>query len=169
MKWALRLLVVVGIALALPAAAHVLVTDGSVGTVLHVSPDDNPIVGQPTSFFFEFKDKANTFAREFCHCAFVIKRHGQVLFTQPLSTSNSFTFPERDLYQVQVIGQPLLGQTFEPFTLTYDIRVARQATTTASPNWLSLHSFHLISTVVITIFAGVMIIRERLPARSSLG
>lgn len=38
------------------ASAHVLQTDGSIGAVLHVDPDDNPIIGEKATFFFDLKD-----------------------------------------------------------------------------------------------------------------
>jgi hypothetical protein len=41
-----------------PTSAHVLITDdsGMVGAVLHVTPDDDPVAGEPSSLFYEIRD-----------------------------------------------------------------------------------------------------------------
>lgn len=43
------------------ASAHVLKTDGSIGAVVHIDPDDDPIIGKSANFFLEFKDTKNKF------------------------------------------------------------------------------------------------------------
>ena len=41
-----------------PASAHVLVTDssGSLGAVLHIIPDDDPIAGEKSTLFFDIQN-----------------------------------------------------------------------------------------------------------------
>src|SRR5882672_6466726 len=57
---------------ATPVEAHFLASDRNIGAVLHVDPNDQPIAGSQTSFFFEFKDKQNKFKAENCDCTFAI-------------------------------------------------------------------------------------------------
>ena len=52
--------------------AHILITDEGIGAVVHINPDDDPIVDSLTSFFFEFKDQKNKFQPKLCDCRVVI-------------------------------------------------------------------------------------------------
>lgn len=126
--------------------AHVLKTDGGIGAVLHVSPEDDPIVGEPTEFFFEFKDTKEQFAPQNCACVVTIYKAGDVVYTQPLfqdvpnpsleDASFSYVLPEKNIYTVEVKGEPLQDGSFAPFTLSWDLRVARERATAseASPS-----------------------------------
>lgn len=124
--------------------AHVLKSDGQIGAVLHVNPDDDPVAGEPTGFFFEFKDKENKFTPQSCECTFSITKDGNLIYSVPLFKDNSspsltspsifYTFYEKGIYQVKVAGGPTNDGTFSPFTLVYDIRVAREAASAAPVN-----------------------------------
>src|SRR5471030_211139 len=83
--------------------AHFLETDKNIGAVLHADPNDSPIAGSQTAFFFEFKDKQGKFQPNNCDCTFSILENGNEVFSQPIfqtkQTSNPFavsvyyTFP----------------------------------------------------------------------------
>lgn len=162
------------------AEAHTLKTSGSVGAVVHVSPEDDPIAGEPTDFFFEFKDKDGKFTPENCDCKVIVLKSGQEAYSAPLFQSNtdpsltnasfSYTFPEKDIYKVKITGNPLTPGAFETFNLEYDIRVARETENKLSTNqanspepeksgfvyWVSTHIPHLIGgflVVALLIFA----------------
>lgn len=116
-------------------SAHNLQSDGSIGAVLHVDPEDDPIVGSQSSLFFEFKDKNNQFKPQTCDCSFLITKEEKEVFRQDLfansdgsleSASVSFTFPEKGVYKIIVTGSPKVAGAFQPFTLKYDLRVARE-------------------------------------------
>lgn len=157
------------------AFAHVLQADGSVGAVLHIDPDDEPYAGQPASFFFEFKDKQNKFSPQNCDCTIRILENGKELYSQALFQNNqnpsltnasfSYTFPQLDVYQVVVSGKPLANE-FQPFTLTYDIRVDRQASpnsqTQTQPNFFSIHLIHFVLAGGIFIAGIIAIIQKQL-------
>src|SRR5438270_44822 len=84
-------------------SAHILQTDGDIGAVLHMDPEDDPIAGVQSAFFFEFKDRQNKFQPKKCNCIFEIEENGKNIYTQPLfqndanpslsSTSVFYTFP----------------------------------------------------------------------------
>lgn len=149
-------------------SAHVLQTDGSIGAVLHIEPDDDPIAGPVSSIFLEFKDKQNKFSSQNCNCTFSITENGQEIFNQPLfQTTNDpnsltasifFTFPQKDIYQLKVTGAPSTPNAFQPFTLTYDVRVERTANTNAnqpqaaSANFLISHWGYFVGGGVILFF-----------------
>lgn len=124
-----------------PVSAHSLVTDGTIGAIIHVDPDDDPVIGQPAGLHFTFQDTAERFQLASCRCSAVVKRDGKELTSQLLvqSADNSgglqYTFPEKGVYSVQVLGVPKTPDAFQPFSLTYDIRVEREGTSQRSP-WL---------------------------------
>lgn len=117
--------------------AHVLESDGSIGAVMHVTPDDDPIAREESGFYFEFKDKTSKFKPENCICTFSIEKNGEQIFTQNLFANNSdpslsnasinFTFPEKNIYKIVITGQPKISGDFEAFALEYDLRVERES------------------------------------------
>ncbi len=124
--------------LLLPVAsvsAHVLEADGSIGAVMHISPDDDPIVGEPATFYFEFKDKQGKFRSESCDCMFKVLKNEQEIFSEKLfqnSTATgldsallSYTFPEKNVYQIKLSGSPKNDGDFQAFNLGYVLRVER--------------------------------------------
>lgn len=172
----------VGLMLPTVASAHVLKTDSSVGAVLHINPEDDPIIGQNASFFFEFKDTQNKFKPEDCECTFSIIQGNKEIHSQPLFQNNSkpsltnaaafYTFPEKGVYQIKVIGRPTKTNAFEPFTLTYDIRVARE---TDSPinqplsgfvpfnqPWISKYIVPLTALAIVLIFTIIALARQKI-------
>jgi len=160
--------------------AHVLKTDGSVGAVIHVSPEDDPVTRESTDFYFEFKDKEGKFIPENCDCNGIILQGGKEVYSAPLfqnstnpsleNASFSYTFPEKDIYKVQVSGKPTTPGAFEPFTLEWDIRVARESETQAGGttettqggfiDWTSKHIPHLIGAFLIAGFVIYAIIKQ---------
>jgi len=155
-------------------SAHILKTSGSIGAVVHIDPEDDPIAGEPSNFYFEFKDKKNTFKPQNCTCIVSILEAGKEIYTQSLfqnstspsltSASFSFTFPKRDIYTVKVIGTPT-DASFESFTLVYDIRVERISNpnqqTKTSNNFFSFHSIHFLGAIVAGLFLIFAIIKTR--------
>ena len=152
-------------------SAHVLQTDKSIGAVLHISPDDDPKVGEKNGFFFEFKDKENKFKPQDCTCVFSIMQNGKELFTQPLFQDNVdpnltnaslfYSFPKPDIYQIRVAGKPTTSGAFQAFTLNYDVRVeggTAKSNASQTPNWFVQHLPHIFGVGIgITVLAGVII------------
>ncbi len=160
---------------ALPVEAHVLHRDETIGGVLHISPSDDPIAGDVSSLFIIFKDKERLFTIEACQCEVVIQRQGETLFHQVLSgpaddeasleAGFSFIFPQKDTYRITVTGEPLVEGQFEPFMLTYTVRVEREAdkiqpVSVQSHAWFSTHAAHAFVVFIGSIVAIVMIRRE---------
>ncbi len=156
--------------------AHVLKSDGSVGVVMHIDPEDDPIVGQPASFFLEFKEKNETFKADNCNCKLSIYKDGKEIFSQPLSldSSNSgvyqsavyFTFPEKNVYTIKIAGLPKSEGNFQPFNLSYDLRVSREPdsqpakTESESSRWIKNHIPHLIGSFLIAGFFIYAMIKQ---------
>ncbi len=167
-------------ALVVPVYAHFLKTDGSIGAVMHVDPEDEPIAGAQSGFFFEFKDTAGKFKPADCDCVFSISESGKQIFSQPLFASSTapslssasvfFTFPQKDVYQVEVRGKPYSGASFQAFRLVYDVRVERETTNLPVNNsaisndqlgqWLQAHVVHFVAIGVIVIFFGFAVAKN---------
>ncbi len=154
-------------------SAHFLATDNNIGAILHIDPDDDPIAGSPSTIFFEFKDKTNAFNPQNCNCRLDILEHGKVLYSQAvfqdnkdlssLSAAATYTFPQLDVYQIVVNGNPRNGNTFPSFKLSYEIRVDRQGTPSpSSDNWWLSHIVPLILGCITLIIIISLILRKAL-------
>jgi hypothetical protein len=146
-----------------PCLAHVLEKDSTIGAVMHMDPADDPLVGQPAYFFFEFKDTEGKFSLDNCDCTLTIEENEQPLSSQALTNTNSFIFPHKGAYDIHVNGQPKPGTDFTPFALEYHIQVHREAApaaAAAAPSWFSLHFFHLVAIIIVSLYTSAMIIRE---------
>ncbi len=157
--------------LARTASAHTLKYDGSIGAVLHVDPEDDPIIGEPANFFFEFKDKNGNFKPSNCSCLVAITRENQELFSQQLETSSeepslnsasfSFTFPEKGVYKLTLTGTPNGDSSFSDFKLIYDIRVARQGTASDGSSFIE-QNLHFILLGIILLVLLTIYLSKRL-------
>jgi hypothetical protein len=160
------------------ASAHVLKSDGSVGAILHVSPDDDPIAGVQTDFFFEIKDKENKFTPENCDCTATVFQNGKEIYSQPLFQNNnnpslenasfSYVLPQKDVYKIQISGKSVTAGAFEHFTLTWDIRVARDEAgqTAATNNPFTLMLPYIIVLAAVLVFVGVLLSKKKKPQKS---
>ena len=162
------LLSIVGCCLPALGFAHTLQRDEPIGALLHVSPDDDPIVGQPSTLLFEFQDSTQKFTVATCECVATILRAGEKIYELPLSAESvpgsavhaafAFVFPAEDTYRLEVSGTPTVEGRFEPFVLTYDLQVARTAS-----QWprLHVHSLHLIGAGIVPVFVVGMVLFKR--------
>lgn len=145
-------------ALAGQANAHVLESDGTIGAVLHIDPDDDPIAGEETGIYFDFKDKTNRYKNEDCICQLVIEQDGQVIYEKPFTRpgGGTFTFPSRGVYAVKAVGVPKNAGAFDTFKISYDVRVERA---TAQENLIEKQPdnhkdvAYLVVGVLIVLFA----------------
>lgn len=154
--------------------AHELVTDGTIGAVLHIEPEDKPILNQQTRFLFEFKDRVNKFDPTQCSCIFRIIQRGKEIYSQPLVQNKDsstlwnenafYTFTQPGKFTVEVSGKPQKKNVFQAFTLHYEVQISQEGELTLenSHSWTSAHSFHLFGGILIGLFVVGAFIRERL-------
>ncbi len=155
-----------------PVDAHTLKTDGPIGAVIHISPEDDPIVGEQSDFFFEIKDKENKFQLSKCHCEALVVKDERVIYSttfsqhngDPSLTSSSFgyTFPEKGIYKIMVNGMPIESFTFDSFSLVYEIRVSRESDKQNLPvqtsNVSDFTQQSILHYVILSVIAAVFII-----------
>lgn len=172
MQQKLILLVIFLIFIVLPTSvsAHVLKTDGTIGAVIHIDPEDNPIIGQSSNFFFELKDTTNQFTPQQCNCQVTILENNQAIHIETLfqdqvnpslnHASFAYTFPRKNVYQIVLTGQPKTANAFQPFTLTYTMRIDRENASSMQTNgtreFLKYWPF-IITTALIIIFTAAYI------------
>lgn len=134
MRWWLVLLV--GLALALPASAHEWKTDGKIMVLLHAEPGDDPVVGEPARLFLYVKDEEEQFDPALCDCRVRVTGSGMTVFDDAVGETTDtdwgsnvleapVTFPRRAVYTVALTGAPKAGAGFAPFALDYTMRVER--------------------------------------------
>lgn len=121
------------------ASAHVLKVDGSIGAILHIPPDDNPIAGEPTTYVMTFSDDADAFNLKHCDCHLIVRDDARVVHEQAMgggSATVSYTtlaVSRPGVYTFSFEGKPIASATFQPFRLDYTIRVSGSATDRAQP------------------------------------
>ncbi len=143
------------------AQAHFLQISGSVGAVLHIDPDDDPIAKENSSFSLEFKNANEKFIAQECNCFISITEIGDPQ-SHPIIIDQKnigyirknilifkYTFPKKGVYRIKIT----------PFNLTYDIRVEREsiAEETKAPS----HSLHYILFGGAILATVVVVIRDK--------
>lgn len=151
-----------------PVYAHILLTDGSIGAVVHISPDDDPIVGENADFFFEFKDKDNKFQPQNCDCQYEIKNGDNIIASGDLfasatnpsleNASFSLVFPEKGIYHLSVIGKPKNSGDFNQFNLTDSIRIERTSESKSTNNEENFFTSHYLHFFVFGAGIGIFLI-----------
>lgn len=156
------------------ADAHVLATDNNIGAILHIDPNDEPVAGEVSTFFFTIKDTKEGFSLDTCDCKIAILQEKKTLFsTQLTSPTFFFTFPKTGAYELDVIGKPMTGATFKPFTLHYDVDVdtqKKQKENNGIALFFSTHVIHLaigISILLLVIARLVYLFFSSHYSRSS--
>lgn len=141
--------------------AHFPATDGDMTVTLHVDPNDDPIPTKQANLYFLFDDTTHKFALSKCNCTVTILEQGNQLYQKPLSANIGsapsiwgarapFVFPNRDVYQISLKGEPKTKNAFQPFSLQWNFRVDQYPP--VSPLNNSLIIFGLVIFVGIIIF-----------------
>jgi hypothetical protein len=125
------------------AGAHMLKTDGDIGVLMHVDPNDEPVAREPATFFFEIKDRSGHFSGAECDCRLKILREDRQIADQPAQAGQTgvaakFSFPEAGMYRVELNGAPVAQGRFARFSVPFDLRVERSGAPGSSRLWLAL-------------------------------
>jgi hypothetical protein len=114
-------------------SAHVLQTDGSMGAVLHIDPNDAPVAQQPATFFIDIANKNGAFNLNDCTCTAVLTAasNGSTIAQptilpetgQPSEGTFEYLFKDSAVYTLTVQGTPKANGAFQNFTLRYNFQV----------------------------------------------
>ena len=123
--------------LATPVLAHNVKTSGDVGATFHIEPNHNPRAGETNQAWFALtRQGGEPIPLEQCECQLqVYSQSGEkpVLSPplQPISVEQyegipgaQIIFPEAGIYQLEMSGTPKSGIIFQPFKLTYSVKVS---------------------------------------------
>lgn len=116
-----------------PALAHELVRSGNVGALLHIEPDDEPVVGTANRTWFETNQRGGKpINLTNCTCALSVYQGSVRPGAKPVSSprlrteKNKLTadlvFPQEGAYTLVLTGTPKPGATFNPFRLEWVVR-----------------------------------------------
>ncbi len=150
---------------AVPVQAHVIISDKdrTLGAILHVTPDDDPIAGQVTSLFLDLQDKSIT-PQTHVFGLTVTNEAGEkssvLAYPEGSTVSARYTFPTQGLYTLEFWVRPfdVLAKTT---TLTYSQRVSRgtaQSSETQDYLWAETG---IIIAGALMIYLGVLFVGRR--------
>jgi hypothetical protein len=148
--------------------AHVLETDNTIGSIIHIDPEDDPIVGEPAHLYFDIKDKTDRFSLQACNCTVTIERNGGIMHTQEFTHTQEknpafeYTFPKKGVYEIVLSGTPHDGKSFDSFRHQFTFRVSRTLDITPTDNPYAFlnnaHTIHYVGIGIITVvFMGMLI------------
>lgn len=94
------------------ASAHVLISDDTnqIGAILHITPDDDPIAGEPSTIFFDIQNNAAT--KETHSFTLTIIHQDGTKDTAPISVSkntitSNYVFPSQAVYTIILSADPV--------------------------------------------------------------
>ena len=131
-------------------SAHTLQTDGNIGAVLHIDPNDDPVAMQPAHLYFSIQDTTKKFSPQNCNCSLTIALQNKSVLDQPITQTEAstieipFTFPTAGVYTVTLAGKPKTAGTFSNFSLIYNTRVERGAVTNSFFGFFIEHGLHIL-------------------------
>lgn len=117
-------------------SAHFLRTDNGIGGVIHIDPNDDPIIGQVSNIFIDLKDSQNRLTEINCNCSIKILENEKEISSRGVQVSKSedgqiyvtsqFTFPKKGSYIVRMEGRST-DSTFPDFRLDFDFFVSQKS------------------------------------------
>jgi hypothetical protein len=146
--------------------AHTLKTDGQITVLLHTDPDDDPVAGREATILLSVTDPASQFNPADCDCLVTVaEKNRQLLSIHPPTSRQTsiydfavpITFPERAVYQITLSGTPKSAGQFQPFAVTYDLRVDRQVAPAPTQNAAIIVDL----IIAILVLAGIITLGVR--------
>lgn len=150
------------------ASAHVLSRDNTIGGVIHIDPEDNPIVAKNSAIYIDIKDTNNKFFGENCICTVNVTKNNQLLTTLSTNGDNQslrtdYVFSEKGIYTLTLNARST-NNSFDPFSLDYTVRVEREEKVgkQSQDTAFELHTIHFISIAAVFIFFIILLVVNKL-------
>lgn len=134
-------------------SAHTRTLTEGINIVMHIDPDDDPIVNKQATFTIQFSDEKKQFKLSDCHCVASISNENKTIYAKTLINKSenegtfTFTFPEGGIYSVQIAAYPKTEETFQYFTYTTDIQVNRPLTKAENNRWRYIPAITVVSLI----------------------
>ncbi len=146
------------------AFAHTLESEGSIGAVLHIDPQDEPIAGEPSNLYFDLTDQKGKFKFSNCICTLLVKDGSRIILTVSMDSPNKeVIFPTVGAYTLELNGKPKASSDFNDFNLTYIVR-AEDGASAANLKGLDKLSF---SVLTVTVVGVTLLISTLQPVKKS--
>ncbi len=120
--------------------AHQVEFAADVGGTLHIEPADNPTAGEPVVAWFALNRRGGEpLPLSDCNCTLAVYAQPRQPQDEPLLRpdltpiaaennrdipSARFVFPQIGQYELVIAGEPVPGNSFEPFEISYEVLVA---------------------------------------------
>jgi hypothetical protein len=148
------------------AEAHALKTTGSISVLLHINPDDEPVAEKKSEILFLINDKEKKFQAENCNCNASVIENNKVLFFSPLFKSKTsyigifapaipFVFLHKGIYTITLSGEPKNPNDFQTFSVSYDIRVEKDANSAPESNFKKIFSYIITIMILLGLIYGI--------------
>lgn len=148
-----------------PVFAHETKQSGNILVFLHTNPDDYAVTYKKENFYVLLTNNGYAFPIETCDCHVEVHDTDGNLFSNAQITSTQsamlvpYYFTKAGIAQIRVSGTPKVAGTFEPFSLTFDVRVNRGS-------WLELfHSRKVMAgslgVILVGLGAGEYLIKRK--------
>lgn len=117
------------------AFAHQSKQSGDTLVFLHVNPNDQAVANKKGTFYILITKNRYKFPIEECNCTVEILDTKKNVLQAEVFTGDMgkalvpYMFKKPGIHLIRVNGVPKDGQSFEPFLLTFDIRVERGSLT----------------------------------------
>lgn len=128
---------------AFPVFAHVIKIDNGFEGMMHILPDDNPVAGTTTDFYFMFENNAKAVTS--CDCTVTVLKNEKVLFSQNIRNKFSFYFPKIGVYTVNLSSKN--------FNLNWDVRIDKDIR--------DYSKYYIIAFGVIALLLGLIVLKRR--------
>lgn len=152
------------------AHAHVLLQDSghTMGAVLHITPDDDPVAGEPSGLVFDIQDQTLTNEKySFTLQVFDPSDTPQVIPTFISSTviSAIYIFPAQGLYRIELRADPV-ETTKQPLTFTHNQLISRGLASANSPSSKStVAEIGLVASGCGLLILGILSWNNRAPMK----
>lgn len=162
----LIVLAVCSMAVAPPALAHVLIMDdtGTKGAILHITPDDNPIAGEPAALYLDIQDGAKSSAN------LTVEDTNGTAETVEARVDGSlavfaYTFPAQGVYRLTF----RVGMDAQAYSFSHTQRVSRGITASAlqPPRYVWAEAVLFTSGVGIVVLGTIIFNRRKSIAAQS--
>ncbi len=101
--------------------------------LLHIEPQDSPIVKEKATLYFAFTDPLGEFDVHSCDCSLIVKSQGREIYTTNLNRlepnfgstviSTDYVFLEKGVYEATIFGE---RGRLDRFQITFNIRIERE-------------------------------------------
>jgi hypothetical protein len=117
------MLLVVGAA---TAPGHQTESNKGVSVTMHVTPDDEPVSGQPSRIIVsKVRPSRGSFSFRTCACYLRISDSaGDVVLNRRAKRTTRFTFPRATAYEIVFTGRVKRGSRYKRFRVSFAIRAS---------------------------------------------